>query len=235
MPVQVIRCQVEPRRGLGTERRRPCQPEARALHDERLDVEVDRIDQWRLGVPGVDRADTTGAQHRDGQQRGGGLAVGPGDGEDRAGPAVAVLLPAVRELDLRDEFDAVATGGVDHRMGLGHPRCGAHEITRPDEPVEIGGRGCREQFDAEVVCQLAPGVVDVVVDHDDVDVARLERPDGRRTGDGEPVHERGHGVPAATFVKSAMKMPSATATQMAEISQKRMITVVSGQPTSSKW
>ena len=32
-----------------------------------------------------------------------------------------------------------------------------------------------------------------------------------------------------------MKIASAAATQIAEISQKRMITVVSGQPTSSKW
>ena len=40
---------------------------------------------------------------------------------------------------------------------------------------------------------------------------------------------------AASAVKSAMKMARALATEMAEISQKRTTTVVSGQPMSSKW
>ena len=53
---------------------------------------------------------------------------------------------------------------------------------------------------------------------------------------GDPVDERDAGRHrlSVIFVKSAMKMAKALATKMPEMIQKRMITVVSGQPTSSK-
>ena len=56
-----------------------------------------------------------------------------------------------------------------------------------------------------------------------------------RTGDGEAVDED-HSAPVDEIrVKSPMNSPRAAATHVAAISQNRMITVVSGQPTSSKW
>lgn len=54
----------------------------------------------------------------------------------------------------------------------------------------------------------------------------------------EPVHGRNrHQLPpkvSAIEVKSAMKIATAAATQMPEMIQNRMMTVVSGHPTSSK-
>ena len=125
--------------------------------------------------------------------------------------------------------------GVDDRVRLRHPRSRAHEIARTDQAFELRLGRRREQFHAQVLGQLPTFVGDVVVDDDDVDTAVPEGPHRRRSRNGESVDQRRHGVPPATFVKSAMKMPSATATQIAEINQKRMITVVSGQPTNSKW
>ena len=55
--------------------------------------------------------------------------------------------------------------------------------------------------------------------------------------DSEAPHERrarGHRI-RACCVKSAMKMATAVATQIPEMIQKRMMTVVSGHPLSSKW
>ena len=72
---------------------------------------------------------------------------------------------------------------------------------------------------------------DVVAD-DDVPPVSAECANRRDAGDGEAVDERFH--PTERLEKSAMKMPSAAATQIAEINQKRMMTVVSGQPINSK-
>ena len=122
------------------------------------------------------------------------------------------------------------TACVSGTPGAGHTR--SHDPTRRSS-CRLGRR--RQQFHAEVLGQLPTFVGDVVVDDDDVDTAVPQGARRRRARDGESVDQRRHGVPPATFVKSAMKMPSATATQIAEINQKRMITVVSGQPTNSKW
>ena len=67
------------------------------------------------------------------------------------------------------------------------------------------------------------------------DVATLdESPNSCRAGDCNAVHQHTRHQPCTCLVKSAMNNASALATQIPEISQNRMITVVSGQPTSSK-
>ena len=75
-----------------------------------------------------------------------------------------------------------------------------------------------------------------VIGSHDVHRPLLQRPHRGRAGDRQPVDKRRlHGsTPGDTRVKSPMKMPRAAATATAAMSQKRMITVVSGHPTSSK-
>ena len=99
------------------------------------------------------------------------------------------------------------------------------------QPVVVGSV---DQLDVELDGETPLGVVDGVVDGDDVQPALPQRPHRGGPGDGEPVHED-HGRSAEMRVKSAMNRPRAAATHAAAISQKRMITVVSGQPSSSKW
>ena len=57
-------------------------------------------------------------------------------------------------------------------------------------------------------------------------------------GDGKPVHQGGHNdspMIRISLVKSAIKSATPAATHIAASNQKRMMTVVSGQPDSSKW
>ena len=77
----------------------------------------------------------------------------------------------------------------------------------------------------------------VVVTDDHVRSPIVQRLGDCSTRDAEPPHQRrgsGHRI-RACWVKSAMKMATAVATQIPEMIQKRMMTVVSGQPLSSKW
>ena len=60
VPVEVVGGQVEPGRGVAAERPGPGQPEARALDDERVDVEVERLDERDVGVAGGHRAHAAG-------------------------------------------------------------------------------------------------------------------------------------------------------------------------------
>ena len=233
MPVEVVGRQVEPERGVGAELFRPRQAEAAALDDVRVELHLERVDERNVGVAGRDRAHARGGQHRRREQARGRLAVGPGDGEDRSGPAGSVLLPLVGELDLAAHRHVVASRGDDHGVRLGHTRRRRHEIEAGDESVDRDR--CREQLDAELVGQVALGVVDVVVDDDDFVAAPGECAHRRCTGHREAVDERAHDHSAAIRVKSPMKTASADATQIALISQNRMITVVSGHPRSSKW
>jgi len=120
-------------------------------------------------------------------------------------------------------------------VGFGDPRSGADQFARPHERVEFVAPGLIEEFDVEFGCEFPSLWRHVVIGDDDVDPVTLQRPNGCGAGDSESVDERPtHGMLELISVKSPMKMANAVATQMAEINQKRMITVVSGHPMSSK-
>ena len=224
--------EVQPDGGVGAESSGPGQPEAAAFDDERLQVGVDRIDERHVGVPDGLCPETGGSEHGDGHVGRRRLAVGAGDGQDRAGSVRPILLPSVSEFDLGDQLDVVGLRGDHDVVGFRHTRRRHDEVELAGE--RAGVEGCLQQLDPERVRQISFGVVDAVVGDDDIVPATLQRANGGRSGDGEAVHEHSHGHPT-TLVKSAMKIESAEATQIAEISQKRMMTVVSGQPPSSKW
>ena len=166
VPVEVVGREVEPECGVGAELFRPRQAEAAALDDVGVELHLERVDKWNVGVAGRDRAHASGGQHRRREQRRGRLAVGPRDGEDRSGAAGSGLLPLVGELDLAPHGYVVASCGRDHAVRLGHTRRRRHEIEAGDEGVDRDR--CREQLDAELVGEVALGVVDVVVDDDDL-------------------------------------------------------------------
>ena len=234
VPVEVIGCQVEPGSALGTERRGPGETEAGALDDEGVEVHHDRVDQRGRGVPGIDRSQARRSEHLHGQQGRGRLAVGSGDRHHRTRTAGALLLPAVGEFDLRHELDVCCLRRVDHRVRLGHARRRADEIAGRDQFGELVDVGTVEQLHAELGGNVATSPIDDVVGDDHVDVVAQQGSHGRLARDREPVDE-GASHSCTCAVKSAMKIASAEATQIAEINQKRMITVVSGQPISSKW
>ncbi len=109
----------------------------------------------------------------------------------------------------------------------------ADQVTRCEHGFERLGIRRIEQLDAEAVSARCPFVGHHVVTGDHVPAPLPQRTSGGCPGDSETVDERAHHTDR--LEKSAMKMPSARPTEIAAISQKRMITVVSGQPTSSKW
>ena len=196
---------------------------------------VDGADERDVGVAGGDGADTSGLEHGDGEQRRGRLAVGAGDGEQRSRASGALLLPPVGELDLADHRPARRRGGGEEAVALGHPRGGHDEIGLRDqsgEPIVVRGR---DQLDADLGGELAAPFVDRVVDGADLDPAAPQGARRRRPGHRQSVDQHvGHGRSAEIRVKSPMNRPRADATHTAAINQKRMITVVSGHPTSSK-
>ena len=120
-------------------------------------------------------------------------------------------------------------------MGLGNTGCRTHQITRSDQPVQFRPDRPLDDLHVELLRQLATLGGDLVVGDHDLDVVALQCSYRGSPRDCEAVHEGArHDPPAVISVKSPMKMASAVATQIAEISQKRMMTVVSGQPMSSK-
>ncbi len=118
---------------------------------------------------------------------------------------------------------------------LGNPRGRTDQVARPNQRVESTAAGLVEQFDVEFRGDLATAGGDVVIGDDDLDAVALQRANGCGARNRQSVDERSsHGMLELISVKSPMKMASAVATQIAEINQKRMITVVSGHPMSSK-
>ncbi len=120
-------------------------------------------------------------------------------------------------------------------MGLRHTGRRTHQITGSDQHVELRRSGPLDDLHVEFVGQSTTLGRHLVVGDDDLDVVALQCSHRGGTGDCEAVDERSrHDPPAVMSVKSPMKMASAVATQIAEISQNRMMTVVSGHPMSSK-
>ena len=77
----------------------------------------------------------------------------------------------------------------------------------------------------------------IIVGGNDIEVARDECSHHCFACDSNAIHKHagpGH-QPPTCLEKSAMNRARALATQIPEINQNRMITVVSGHPSSSKW
>jgi hypothetical protein len=237
VPIEMVGGEVEPGRGVGAEALGPGQTEARALDDEGVEiVEADSGDERDVGVAGSDRAHPGGLEHGDSEQRRRRLAVGAGDGEHRPRPAAALLLPLVGELELADDAPSAPSGDGEQPMALRHPGRRDDDVAALHQCVELVVRRFDRQLDPQLGGEPPSCRCGRVVGGDDVDAAAQQRPRRRLAGDGQAVDEHPvHGMTSETRVKSLMKTPRATATETAANSQKRMITVVSGQPISSKW
>ena len=208
VPVEVVGREVEPHRGLGAERRRPRQPEARALDDEGVEILVDRVDERgrvfpasTVRSPAARRISTVSSVVVV-------LPSVPVIAEDRPRPAGALLLPAVGEFDLRREFDAVPTSGDrSRRASRGLPVQGdtrSHDATRRSRgPVRVGSSSTPSRRRVRACVGRARRR------RRSRRASLAQRTHGRRAGDGETVDEYRHSDPPATFVKSPMKMPSA--------------------------
>ena len=152
-------------------------------------VLLDRVDQWGGGVAGVDGSQSAGAQHLDGEQGRGRLAVGAGDREHRPWTTGPLAFPSVGELDLGGQLDAERLCGRHHCVGLGHTWGRAHEIARRHQVPQGVGVGTFEEFDAQLGGESCAAVVDHVVRDDDIDAVAQQRADGRLAGDCEAVHQ----------------------------------------------
>ncbi len=190
MPVEMIRCEVEPGGTLGTERRRPRKSEAGAFDDEGVEVELDRVDQRGRGVPCVDRAQPASAQHLDSEQGRGRLAVGAGDREHRSRSPRTVLLPSVGEFDLRHQFDAGGLRDADDGVGLGNAWRRTDQVARRHHVRQRCGIGTVEQLDAQFGGEQSTPFVDDVVGDDHVDATTQQCAHRRLAGDRQAVDER---------------------------------------------
>ena len=164
---------------------------------------------------------------------GGGLAVRSRDGENRPRSAGPFLLPAVRQLDLRHELDTGELRSNDHSVCLGNTGRRTHQIAADHDLGELFDARGFEQLDTQFLGESTACGRDGVIADDDLVAMAQQRAYRCLPGDCKAVHEHSH--QAARLEKSAMKIPSARPTEIAAINQNRMITVVSGQPTSSKW
>jgi hypothetical protein len=192
VPVEVVGGEVEPRRHLRAQARGPGQAEAAALDDERIDVEVEGVDERRLGVAGRDGTAPAHVQHRRGQQRGRRLPVGAGDRQDRARPAGTALLPLPGEVDLAADGQTALVRFGDQRVMLGQPGRGHDELHGVEQLGALPGVRRHDQVEAEPFG--GSGRARRVVGGEDRPSSAGERGSAGLTGDGQPVDERGAGA-----------------------------------------
>ncbi|CAB4585731.1 unannotated protein [freshwater metagenome] len=240
VPIQMIRSEVQPRRRLGAERLDECEAEAGGLHHEHVDVHVECLHQRNVRVAARDRATTRCLDHRLDHRDGGGLAVRAGDGDHRTRSTGTRLLPLVGEVEFAVHGLALLTGESQDTVPLGNPG------RRGDGVDSVQDRGQTtivrrlDQLDTQSGHGSALRGRHVVVRGDHRIAASHEGLDGGRAGHADAVDENafahGNTFMAASLirVKSAMNMAREPATQIPPMIQKRMITVVSGQPISSK-
>ena len=137
-----------------------------------------------LGVAAGHRTTAGGLEHLGHHRRDGGLAVGAGDGHDRA------VVPGVGEVELGQDRApawsraAAKTGWRSGTPGLGHDRVDAVEggVER-----RVGRR--LQQVHGLGSCRSHGRLGGMVVDDDDLDPPRPQRTGHGPTGDAEADHE----------------------------------------------
>ena len=110
---------------------------------------------------------------------------------------------------------------ICNAFGAGHGRFWAFHQLRPERRGKLG------------VVSRHP-----IVSQEQRFATRSQKLCSTAPGDSKPVHQRGHKdspMIRISLVKSAMKSATPAATHIAASNQKRMMTVVSGQPDNSKW
>ena len=120
--------------------------------------------------------------HRGGEQRGGGLAIGAGHRDDRTRTSDAGRLPVVGQIELGGDTTTNPLRGPHHPVAFGnaggrHDHCG-----RGDHRVEFDIVGSRAQFDTPGGQRRRLGRRRLIVDRDDVDVAVDQSANGRQAG-----------------------------------------------------
>ena len=124
MPVEMIRSEVQPNRGVGTELLRPRQAKARALDYEGVvAVVIDGVEERDLRVAERFGLHPSRPKDRNGQQGRRGLAVSSGNRQNRPRSARALLLPTVSDLDLTLHRNTSGVSGHDDGVTLWDARC----------------------------------------------------------------------------------------------------------------
>ncbi len=148
VPVQMVFGDVEHHPGLGSQRRRPVQLKAGQLDGQHVGGLMQHVQHGAADVAAQAavhaRGDEHGVQHR----RGGGLAVGAGDGQPAPRRAVmAGLVEPPGQLDVAPDRHTGGRGGGGHRRGRRETGAGDNQGVVSDVLCG-GGRilGCRAGF-----------------------------------------------------------------------------------------
>ena len=181
--------EVQPRRRFGAKRLAEGQAKAGRFHHEAVDVEIQCFHHRYVGVAARHGRATRRSEDRRRQRSGGGLAVGTGDGDDRAGTTGTRALPLVGQIEFGDDPPADPSGGGDHRMGLRNTRRRCHH-RRTSHQIADGRFGRPlDQFDAESI-EFGPSCrIYGVVGGDHVDIASDQSSNSGHSRDSDSVDQ----------------------------------------------
>ena len=163
----------------------------------------------------------------------------PGDRHHRPRATGTRLLPLVGQVDLAAHRHARGARRREERVVLGHAGAGHDEVDTGHERAPARRRRARRGGRPRGAARRARrhrGRAVVGDDH----VPRRDATSARAVASPATASPYTRARPAISAgprrsASRRSREPSATATQMPEITQKRMMTVVSGQPISSKW
>ena len=230
----MIGSDVQPHSRLDPESTRQRQSKARAFDHERIDGLVESSDQGCFGVSHRESTTTRFTNHRRRHQRGRRLSVGPGDTDHRSGATLALCLPSVGEFDFRQRLAVEVVRDCKQRMRFGNTRCRHHEVDILHDVGQDPEVGCDNKRRTQLRRQCIVARVRVVINEHGFETTNCQCARNGRACNAETEHQRPRHQPTWR-VKSPMNTASAVATQMPWMIQKRMMTLVSGQPINSKW
>ena len=183
VPVEMILGHVEHDTGLGSQRRRPEQLEARYLHGQQVSRLVQHVENGVADVAAQHRGPPVGDEHVVEHRGGGGLAVGPGHHQPPPRRTVdAGRIQSPGEFDVAPDRNTRPRRGNQNRRRRRKARTGDHQIETPGSCDRLGGG------DPGGAAQ-PPGCGLVVVADRHLDILRRQRADHRASGDPRTGHQ----------------------------------------------